>query len=87
MDGFDKDMTICEILKKMQERDVDRYSGQAFLQYQLQKELVEKQDKFQAAQLGKTTGLVIATWVLAAGTWLLAAATIGLALSSLLKGP
>lgn len=66
--GFNKDMTIEQIIKEMDvsgRPEVTLAVGQAYLQLALHQELLDGQNEFQKGQLKRTTLLVIATWIMA----------------------
>jgi hypothetical protein len=66
--GFNKDMTIEQIIKEMDasgRQEVTLAVGQAYLQLALHQESLDSQNEFQKGQLKRTTLLVIATWIMA----------------------
>lgn len=83
--NFSKDMTIDQILEKMDKSGANTemiHAGPCFLQYRLHQELMSEQNKmhsdlieeqrnFQSKYLTRTTWLVIGTWGLVLVTFFL----------------
>ena len=79
MTGFNKDMSIEEILDRIKLNYAvteEMHTGSCFFQYKLQQELLKDQREFQEKQLKSSNWLVYATWTLAIFTLILAIVTL-----------